>query len=490
MECMTELVQEGLDLVISQQSRLVSRCAGEVHHIHDVRTMVFLALAILRLEVVHPCAATLAVTRVEVAIVHGKELALLVKHLISRHFGVIDMDILVLLEGQTIEALGEPEHALFHVLKFKIGAQYIVGDSVFLLFELFGIVTPVPRLQGGIEPVCSSKLLQFSHFLHSNGHIVLTQLVEERHHGLLIVGAGLVERLLGVVAFSEEFGQLKTGVDDVDDDLGVVELAPYAAAVVGGVEFTAEVAVSAVLHHGDVGGGLEVEQPTLFACLLGVGTKHSLGVVVDAGKVFLTGNEHRPCVGGFEHVLTVGEGEFAQACRQLAIRLFVFGTEVGTVVGKGLVDVFQQFCLLLVEVKRTALVVHRLDALEQFLVQANGSRILRHLGREFHLNLLELLVGLCVGEVVEAACHDREELPRLLVRLDGVLESRCRRVVGNSVNLCESLFHSLLEGGHVVLRTNLVEGIRLVRGLPVLVVEERIGLSHRRDGYCNSSHSN
>ena len=90
------------NLIVREERRFLRSRPSKVHHIHNMRTMIFLANHILRLEVVHPCAAAFTIPRVEVRIINGQELTLLVKHLIGRHFRVIYLDILILLEGDTI----------------------------------------------------------------------------------------------------------------------------------------------------------------------------------------------------------------------------------------------------------------------------------------------------------------------------------------------------------------------------------------------------
>ena len=133
VKAVSELVQEGANLVIGKQRGLGVRGAGEVHHVHDVRTAVGLALAPLRLEVVHPRTSALAVPRVEIGIIHGQIFALLVKHLVGANLRVVGLDIFVLLEGDAVQTLGQTKHALFNGLQLEIRTQVVVGDGVFLV---------------------------------------------------------------------------------------------------------------------------------------------------------------------------------------------------------------------------------------------------------------------------------------------------------------------------------------------------------------------
>ena len=139
------------------------------------------------------------------------------------------------------------------------------------------------------------------------------------------------------------------------------------------------------MHHGDIGRRLEVEQVAVESFSLSVFAKHLLGVVVQSGKLRLIGQQHRPGVGGFQHVLSELQGELRQTRRELTVCLFVLGREVGTVVGEAVVYVLQHLLLLFGEFEFVALVVYSLDTFEQTFVQAYRRRILRHLRREFHL---------------------------------------------------------------------------------------------------------
>ena len=81
-----------------------------------MRTMVLLAHHILRLEIIHPSAATLTIPRMEIRIINGEVLSFLIKYLVSCHFGVIDLDVLILFEFEAIQFLCEPKDTFLHAL--------------------------------------------------------------------------------------------------------------------------------------------------------------------------------------------------------------------------------------------------------------------------------------------------------------------------------------------------------------------------------------
>ena len=76
-----------------------------------MRTVVIAPLFILRLEVIHPSTTSFAIAWMEIRIVHCKILSFFVKYLVSRNFGVIDLDIFVLNELNAIESVSQTKDA-------------------------------------------------------------------------------------------------------------------------------------------------------------------------------------------------------------------------------------------------------------------------------------------------------------------------------------------------------------------------------------------
>ena len=126
------------------------------------------------------------------------------------------------------------------------------------------------------------------------------------------------------------------------------------------------------MHHRGDGRRLEVQQPALQTFLLRIGAQHTFGIVVQTCQQRLVSKQHRPSIGSLEHILTVLQGQLAQFGTQLAIYLLVLRTQVSTVIGKTVINILQHLILRFVQLEFVALVVHRFDALEEFLVQTDG----------------------------------------------------------------------------------------------------------------------
>ena len=471
VQAVTKLMQEGLCLVIREQSGLGFRCASKVHYVYDMRTMVFLAQFELRLEVVHPCTTTFAVPRVEVAIINGEILALVVKYFVCRHFGVIYLNILVLHEGKTIETFCQAEDTLFHRLKLKVRTKHVIRDAVFLVLEFLAVERPVPRLDFALEAKTVSIFLQLLHFCFGSRHISVTKLVKEIHHGLFSFSAGSVQRLNREIRFAEELCQLQTSVRYVDNILRIIKLAADATAIVRHVHFLTQSAVLAVLHHRKISGRFEIQQPAFFAFLFSIGFEHAFRIVVQASELCLVGDKFRPSVGGFEDVLTKGQRQHGQTRSQFAVFLFACLVEVCTVFSKRLVSILQKLALIGTEFQFVALLINGFNALEQPFVKNNRGAVFRHFRRDFHLQCLNRIVRFGMREVIETANYHRERISGVVKRLNSVLKRRRFGVIHNCIYICASLTEALFERRHIIRSVNRVERICSVRRRPVRIIQ-------------------
>ena len=113
MQGVTELMQEGAYLARREQGGAVGRGLGEVHHQHDVGTMVFpLGRVILLLEIVHPGTALLALTREEVGVEKSEIAPISIVHLVGVYVAVVDGQIRALGEADAVEACCQREDGI------------------------------------------------------------------------------------------------------------------------------------------------------------------------------------------------------------------------------------------------------------------------------------------------------------------------------------------------------------------------------------------
>ena len=220
----------------------------------------------------------------------------------------------------------------------------------------------------GIEAMRFSIILYLLHLCQSSRHIGVAQLIEQFIHIFRRLCHSLVERFLRIGLLTEQFSQCQTCIDNLHNDTGVVKLAAYTLRRIGHVELTADITIVKVLHHRNGRRRLEVKQPTIKSFLLCIGTQNGLRVVIQPCQKRLICNKHRPCIGCLKYILAILQCQLTQFSSQFAIHLLVFRREIGAVISKTLVYIFQQFLLCLVQFEFSTLVIHRFDTQEETFV--------------------------------------------------------------------------------------------------------------------------
>ena len=142
-----KLVEEGLHLAKRQQRGFFCRGLRKVHHHRDVGTHIHAFLVdILSLILSHPCSTLLAFAGVEVGIEHSQEGAVLVEHLVGLHVRVINGNILILLERDAIEFVGQSKDAIDNLVQLEVRTQHLGIKVVFLQLKLVCIEGGIPLL--------------------------------------------------------------------------------------------------------------------------------------------------------------------------------------------------------------------------------------------------------------------------------------------------------------------------------------------------------
>jgi len=133
---------------------------------------------------------------------------------------------------------------------------------------------------------------------------------------------------------------------------------------------------------------------------------------------------------------------------------------------------------LRIELQLRALVVERLDTLEQLVIEIDRVVRRRELGRCLFLHFLQSRVGVRAREGVEVHVHAREELSASLESDERILECWRSGIIGDALDFGELLLHPLIERRRVVGVADLVERRRLVRERASR--QQRVLALHRR----------
>ena len=156
-------------------------------------------------------------------------------------------------------------------------------------------------------------------------------------------------------------------------------------------------------------------------------------------------------------MLAVLQAEERELLHVAAVGFLVGGGEVGAAPGEFLVGVDQQLVLVRLQSEAVALLKDGLDAGEESLVKGDVHLVFGHQGREVLGDLLHLLIGIGLEQVVEDAADALQGLARALQGLDGVCKSRGIGIAHDGIDLGLRLGDGLLEGGLVVFVPDPVE---------------------------------
>ena len=479
MEGVAELMEERLQLVEVEQGGLVARGLGEVEHQGDHRDDVLpVAVVVLLAEVGHPGAAPLGGTREEVHIHHGNHLVV-VDDLIHLHILLIDGNLLVLAEGQAIQFVADHKEALAGGVEREVGADFLFVEVVFLLSEFLTIVAPVIRLKFEATALLVNHLLVEGSLLLGLGQCRGPHMVEQLIDIVGVLGHTILQYEVGIAVITHDVGAFQTQVHNLVDKALVVELAPEAAGGIGGPYLLAELAVLAVHQEGLQRGHIKGEH--VLALGVGIGVSGFLG-----GHQLLFGetvqfvhivHNQLIAVGGFEHIIAEFLGQCSQFGVDFAETFLLVCRHVGTPAHETLVGLLQQAQLLVIELLLILVLIHLLDALEQFGIKHNVIAMLRIERHDGVGQLLHLLVVAAFQQIEKHGGHLVEQFVAVFQRDDCIAKSRLLFIGDDGIYSLLLLPHALLEGRQVVFSLDFVEWRHAVRGVPLFhkrIVEKHL----------------
>ena len=159
MQRVSELVEHRRHIIVGQQRRLAGRGLGEVGNVVHHR-LVARQRGLID-ELIHPGAALLVVPLEVVGVEERQRLTIHIEYLEGPHVGIVDRNVVSLLERQPVQLVGGEKHSVLqHVVQFEVGHDLRFIQIVLRLPHLLGVILPVPRLE--LEPA----LLGVDQLLH------------------------------------------------------------------------------------------------------------------------------------------------------------------------------------------------------------------------------------------------------------------------------------------------------------------------------------
>ena len=287
----------------------------------------------------------------------------------------------------------------------------------------------------------------------------------------------------GVVGRAEEFGDLKAQLGDALHIVDVGVLALGVAAGVEAVKLLAEVGALGVFHEGHVGRLREGEEKFALAAL---GLGHLCGFVDDPlGETGEVVGGEPDLVGGhlLEHILPEGVGERRQLGAEAAVGLAVLTLEVGALQGEAIVGLLEERLLLGCELEVGAVVVYRLHALPEGVVEGDRCGEVAELGADAVGDLEHLVVGIGRKEREEDVEHAVEVLAVALEGHDGILECGRLGIGSYGVDPLEGEADAAVDSRLILSVGDFAERSSAVNGVEI-ALEHILCLCHKRCGKC------
>ena len=190
---------------------------------------------------------------------------------------------------------------------------------------------------------------------------------------------------------------------------------------------------------------------SLFGCGL-------LGTFGQTFQLGLIGNEMLDGVGLSHYVLSELKREQTQLAVDFFQTLFGCGLQVGSALDEVVVGHLGEAHLLGGEVKRLALVVHRLDAGKEGFVEQDIVGVLAQKKGEFFCQHVHVVVAFGLQQFEEEESEVLQLFSAAVKRCNRVLERRRFFAGGDGVHFFCGFFDSRIESRTVVLQFDFVEG--------------------------------
>ena len=218
------------------------------------------------------------------------------------------------------------------------------------------------------------------------------------------------------------------------------------------------------MQEGNKTGLAQGEHPFAFHAiglgLLGSGIDAGLG---QSGEVFFVFNDEFVVGVFFQKVIAELETQSGELFVDLAQFGLLFGIQASAAADEVLMILLHHADLLAVKTHFVAVLIHIVDALEEFRVHHDGVAVLREHGQYLFGDGHHLVVGEAFIEVEKHIAHAVENLPRLVERQNGVLEGRGLGIVDNRVNFGLLFSDTRLKSRQIVFVFDLVERRHLER---------------------------
>ena len=455
MQAVAELMEERRRIGEGDQRRLALRRPVVVAIVQDQRN--FAGNPVLGPERAHPGAGTLALAGEIVAVEQGDHITFGVMDFPDANIGMIDRNVVALVEADIEQAPGRVEHRVDHAVELKILGHFGRIDAVTLLAHALGIVAPVPALgfkiaAFGIDHGLNVGQL-FERALAGRPPDLFHQ-VDGRFGRFGHRAGGAVMR---PALKAQQLRLFLAQHQNIADQLVIVELVVVIAAIVEAAPGTlAKLAIRRGFKEGLHAGTVQRDDGPVHVTRTGSGarsTHHGGGQVLQrALRQF-----HVPALAVAQLVLGELRVERGQLGTDFRIARALLHAQLRTGAHKLVMGHFQKAGLLLRQAEIGAVLVERVDAGKQITIQRDGRAVAGQHRAHFALDGAQLVIGRRTRQIAEHGGNPAKATARHFHGQHGVFEGRLLGIAGNGGDLGRMIGNRGLKRRHEVCFVDLVQ---------------------------------
>ena len=438
---MSELMKKSLHLAQCQEGRFLVRRLCQIHHHADMGThIVSFVVDPLALKLRHPRASLFAFSGMEIGIKNRQITPIMVKHFVSFHVGMVNRDVLVFPESDSIEFLGQPKDTIYHLVQLEIGAQHFSVKIVFLHLQLVRIVAEVPRPQFEVltlQSPCQPFYLR--HFFFGCRLVGVYQVVEQLVDITNIGCHAMFQHVVGIGFESQQLGHLPAQVhQSLADGQVVFAVIVNALGILCHVEFFPQRAVFGIGHERGIARKVKREHPALLSLLFRSQSCRLFRRFGQAFQPILVCYVQFVGFVFFQQVLRKLQRQYAGFFCQLPQLLFVSLVQQCTTPDKTVIACFEQH--LLFRSQCPMVLIYIFNTCEQLFIQTDVVGMFGKNRTHFLGQRIQLVVGLRTQHAREYVRHPIQQVIIMLSfrRVDpndSVLKRRCFRIVDDLLYL-------------------------------------------------------
>ena len=307
---------------------------------------------------------------------------------------MIDGDVLVLLEGDAIEAVGKTEHTADDLVELEVRAQHLGIEIIAFHLQLVGIECEVPGLHLlFVTEILGKECFHLFHFFNSRRLVGVNQFVQQ----LIDIGCtsrhAMYHHVIGKRLIAKELCQLATQIDEPLTNLEVVlAVVMNTLRVLRHIHLLTKLAAGGISHERRHRRMVESEHPAFLLAFAGSKSSSLAGCLGKSVEVLFVGDMQLEGFVFLQQVLRELQREQTGLLGEHSQTFLPCFVEQRTATHKPVIGFLQQHVFLRSELPM--MFVDVFDACEELAVECHIIGVLGEDGTHLLSQCVEVVVGL------------------------------------------------------------------------------------------------